>query len=409
MQHDDSFARARRALLLDHVFFGSLVMHLLPIMDPDAKKGLWIDAVHVGYNPETFNALDLPEAAGLLAKGVLHCALQHPLRRGRRDKELWQQACDYVTNPIVLSSDDLKLPAGALVDSQYAEMGAEQVYALLELQQQQQQQQQQKQPGQQGGQGAGSGPGKKPAQGSQNGQGTPQPPQTGEVRDLPGQDGQAPSADECGKVEQEWKVGMQQALQNAASRGNLPGALQRLITKELEPRVDWRNETRRFINTVSKDDQTWARPNRRFIATGVYLPAIHSERLGLIVVVNDTSGSTQAAQEVFLAEMQAICEDVRPERIMYVQQDTRIRSVDELEPGEPFDRNMQGGGGTDFRPVFKYLDDAGIIPACMVFLTDLDGPFPDEEPPYPVLWAAVGRTQEAPFGDVVKLDIALEK
>ena len=38
----ESFLKARRALLLDHPFFGSLVLALEPVIDPDCST-IWVD------------------------------------------------------------------------------------------------------------------------------------------------------------------------------------------------------------------------------------------------------------------------------------------------------------------------------------------------------------------------------
>ena len=65
-----------------------------------------------------------------------------------------------------------------------------------------------------------------------------------------------------------------------------------------------------------------------------------------------------------------------------------------------------GGGGTDFRPALAALTDADEPPACIVYLTDLDGTFPAEPPPIPVIWLVFGQPlsmPEAPFGRVVPL------
>ena len=44
--------KARRALLLDHPFFGSLVMHLTPVIDNTCKT-IWVDGKQLGFS-ETF-------------------------------------------------------------------------------------------------------------------------------------------------------------------------------------------------------------------------------------------------------------------------------------------------------------------------------------------------------------------
>ena len=63
---------------------------------------------------------------------------------------------------------------------------------------------------------------------------------------------------------------------------------------------------------------------------------------------------------------------------------------------------MKGGGGTDFRPVFDYVQQHGYQPSCMIFLTDLYGDFPKHAPEYPVMWVA-SNNEKAPWGTTVPL------
>jgi predicted metal-dependent peptidase len=76
-----------------------------------------------------------------------------------------------------------------------------------------------------------------------------------------------------------------------------------------------------------------------------------------------------------------------------------------FEDGAPIVLRACGGGGTDFRPVFAALEEEP--PVALVYLSDLDGRFPDEAPSFPVLW---GQTEtyrgwlEAPFGECVRVE-----
>ena len=63
---------------------------------------------------------------------------------------------------------------------------------------------------------------------------------------------------------------------------------------------------------------------------------------------------------------------------------------------------MQLTVGTDFRPCFRWLEEKGIYPQTMVFLTDLWGTFPDDAPSYPVIWASTA-TRPVPFGQVIPM------
>ncbi|CAB3772683.1 hypothetical protein LMG29542_06944 [Paraburkholderia humisilvae] len=65
-----------------------------------------------------------------------------------------------------------------------------------------------------------------------------------------------------------------------------------------------------------------------------------------------------------------------------------------------------GGGGTAFTDPFLRLAREDINPVFVVYLTDTFGRYPDEEPPYPVLWASTVPLRSAnlaPFGEMVEV------
>jgi predicted metal-dependent peptidase len=51
------------------------------------------------------------------------------------------------------------------------------------------------------------------------------------------------------------------------------------------------------------------------------------------------------------------------------------------------------------------LEEHGIRPQTLVFLTDLYGTFPESAPDYPVLWASTGG-RHALFGSVIPIQAA---
>ena len=85
--------------------------------------------------------------------------------------------------------------------------------------------------------------------------------------------------------------------------------------------------------------------------------------------------------------------------------DTRVHRKMEFDrESVPVKFEAIGRGGTDFRPVFKTIEDEEEKPAGLVFFTDMEGQFPGKEPDYPVLWTVVNGTRcEAPFGRVVRM------
>jgi predicted metal-dependent peptidase len=407
----NSFLKARRALLLDHPFFGSLIMNLEPVIDPTCKS-IWVNGRKLGFAETFFDALPTLEGAGVLAHELLHCALEHQLRRDDRDPKVWNDACDYVINPMVKKSG-LPLPEKVLFNPAYEGQSAEEVYAALNTQKPQ---------SEEGGEGSGDnqaqtsgggGDGSTPGQNTpQNAPGTPQlrpadgdrDNPTGEVRDAADEDGQAISPAEAREQGEEWKIAVQQAVNNAKGQGFFPAELDHIVTEILKPRVDWREELRRFFQSVSRTDSTWSRPNRRFIGRGLYLPGMRTETAGPLVVGIDTSGSIGSVTlDLFAAELSAIIEDTQPERVYVVYCDAQVHGVEEFTADDlPLQLHPRGGGGTRFEPVFDWVESTGVQPDALVYLTDTYGSFPAQAPDYPVLWATTAGTH-VPFGEVIQI------
>jgi predicted metal-dependent peptidase len=108
---------------------------------------------------------------------------------------------------------------------------------------------------------------------------------------------------------------------------------------------------------------------------------------------------------LFEAEVRSILEGQRPQRVYILYFDAVVHKVETFEAGQRVSLNPVGGGGTEFGPCFEWLEEHGIRPQTLVFLTDLYGSFPDSEPAYPVLWASTGG-RRAPFGQVVPMQAA---
>jgi hypothetical protein len=61
--------------------------------------------------------------------------------------------------------------------------------------------------------------------------------------------------------------------------------------------------------------------------------------------------------------------------------------------------------GPTSRSCFRWLEERGIMPQTLAFLTDLWGTFPSDVPPYPVLRASTGK-RDVPFGQVIPMEAA---
>ena len=390
--------KARTTLLLDHPFFGSLLFRLKG-RESRSIKTMATDGISLFYNPDFVDTLNAATLCGVLAHEVLHPGLQHHVRRSGRDPKRWNEACDYAINPILLDAG-LHLPEGVLVDDRFREMSAEQIYNQLQTEAEQE-------PG---------GPDDtKEARGDGATSPSPTPGESvelsapvteggiGQVLDAPVAGEETPTAEEQAR---EWSIAVSQAVTLAKQAGKVPAGMERSLDGAAEAAVDWRELLRRAWSETTPADYSWMRPNRRHIWVGLYLPGVVREGVGEVAVAVDCSGSVNSRQlRLFEAEVRSILEGQRPQRVYVLYFDAVVHKVETFEAGQRVSLNPVGGGGTEFGPCFEWLEEHGVQPQTLIFLTDLYGSFPESEPAYPVLWASTGG-RRAPFGQVVPMQAA---
>lgn len=380
-----SIQKAKISLLLKEAFFGNLLMHLEII--PDKKIPTFsTGGKDIKYSPAFAKSLTRDEISGVLAHEIMHCVFKHHLRRNGRDPKLWNEAGDYVINPILVNSG-FRLPGSPLLDRRFIDMTTEQVYNILFAENPPKPKDKPKDTEDQGDQGRGNQ--------SQNNNVS-----CGEVED-------SQVANNLDAIEQEsgaWNQRIIQAAMNAKLAGKMPAGLDRLITDLLTPKVSWKEILWQFVQEAAQEDYSFLKPNRKYISGGVFLPSLHSESALDIVVAVDTSGSisesdlNQAASEI--AEIQSALDATI--HVVYV--DAGLAGAQEFLPGDEIKLEVRGGGGTDFRPAFDWIEEKQLDIACLIYLTDgYCSSFPKQEPEYPVLWITNRMRWVVPFGEIVEL------
>lgn len=401
----DKMTKARAGLVLDQPFFGSLALRLSLKEDPTCET-LWTNGRVLGFNPGFIEGLTLDETKGVIAHDVMHLANCHHTRRKGRDVELWNKAGDYAINSI-LEESKIVLPSRRLREDEFDGKSAEEIYSRLSERPDPDGDRSGSPPPTSGNQNnsqqSGSGGQDQDSPGEQ-GPGT-DPGGCGEIRDFPAEDGGPASTSEIAQQEQEWKIAAIQAATQAKSRGTLPAGVARMVEEIANPKLDWRTVLRRFVEMSARNDYTWSPPNRRYVHQGLFLPSLRSEELKQIVIAVDTSGSIGEAElDQFAAEINGVLEEFETEAwVIYC--DSQIAGIELFDRETlPVKLQMVGGGGTDFRPPFDWLEENGVEPTCLVYLTDLECSSFPEEPAFPVLWV---RTEEGgytpPFGEVADL------
>ena len=365
-----AFTKARSRLILDNPFFGTLCLRQKPT-EWDEPTGA-VDGKHLFYNVKWFEKLTEMERVGFLAHEVMHLVLMHHTRRQERNGHKWNVAADYAINNHLIAEGFI-LPKGGLVDDQYTDMTTEAIYNML-----------------------------------------PEPPQgwdavykdgggCGGVLDHPDSDGTNGTKS---AIEADLQVAVNQAAEAAKAQGKLSGNMQSLVSDITEPKVDWKQVLARFLRANNKSDFTWTRPNRRFIGQGMYLPSLHNPCLEEIAIAVDTSGSIsddELAQ--FTSEASYILHELNPERVQFIQCDTKVQDACEYtRESLPLKVTYQGRGGTLIGPVIDYVNEHHPGVAALVYLTDLEVCPEDfgDKPHYPVLFIST-NVEEAPYGEVIKM------
>ena len=236
----------------------------------------------------------------------------------------------------------------------------------------------------------------------------PSAPQTpggiGQVLDAP--EPENGEGDTVAEQARDWQIAVEQAENVAKLAGKLPAGVTRSLEAAQAADVDWRELLRRAWSETIPADYSWTRPNRRHVWNGLYLPGVVCEGVGEICIAVDCSGSINARQlGLFEAEVRSILAGQQPRLVHVLYFDTEVQKVETYQAGQPVKLAPVGGGGTDFRPCFRWLEERGITPQTLVFVTDLWGSFPEHAPPYPVLWASTD-TRSAPFGLVIPMEAA---
>ena len=194
-------------------------------------------------------------------------------------------------------------------------------------------------------------------------------------------------------------------MRSAKACGLEPGNLDRALTESRESIQDWRSILRDFVAATTPSDYRWSPPNRRHVASGLYLPSVARNGIGRIVVAVDTSGSIGSRElDQFAAEISAISDEAQPESIHVVYCDAAGQSVQQFGPAERIHLAPKGGGGTCFRPAFEWVERNDFEPACLIYLTDLCCHSYPEQPDYPVLWVTDSR-RIAPFGETIRISV----
>jgi len=410
-------AVARTRLILDQPFLGALVLRMpLQVADPAWCLTATTDAKKIYYNYEYIHQLHLSETQFVLAKQALHCAFSHFARRGHRIKQRWDLACDYAINPLLIE-EGFTAPPGSLVEDSFKGMSAEEIYRYLD-----DKDEGDADTGNQESQGSDKSEDPTNSQPSNNHSGnnsesdqtskkdpdehSAQPNSSSQRDDTTGSPEPSPlSKQEEDNLSVQWQQRLAGAAQQAQQAGKLSESMARMVEFILQPKLPWRALLAKHMTATARDDYNYARPSSRR-GDPVIFPSLRSAQTDIVVAL-DVSGSLGDREiDEFMSEVNAIKAQLRA-RISLLICDAKLadgspwifESWDEFK----LPRTFSGGGGTDFRPVFNWVEQLDQRPELLLYFSDCEGIFPNYAPDYAVIWLVKGRAQP-PFGQRIQLN-----
>ncbi len=297
------------------------------------------DGNFLKFNEAFLARLSKEEQLFLVVHECMHVALSHMTRLADRQPGKWNAACDYAIN-YDLTQAGYTMPKGeaaGLLDSNYANITADEIYKLL----------------------------------------PDSPDDYGYDQDKGDMIFVDPDSPEGKELAQKLEEGLLRA--EAAAKmsgqtegiGTISGDLSRMLDKLLNPKLPWKVILQNHMNDHAEDDYTMLFPDEEYMPE-LYLPTLYSEGMGAVSIYVDVSGSISDKDvDIALTEINYLKESLKPRKTKLVSFDVDIHLCVEYDQYDPIGingLNVAGGGGTSLRGVAKQIKKDN--PKVTVIITD---------------------------------------
>ncbi|MCW9027187.1 MAG: VWA-like domain-containing protein [Thiovulaceae bacterium] len=375
MSLTDKISKAKAKLLVDYPFFGSLASRV-DIIKNDDIEAFKSDESKLEYSSSFIDNASIEELEFVLANSAMHASLSHKNRKNNRSGWLWQMATDYAINDMLVESG-LQRPYQAHYSERFEGLYAEEIYALLK---------------------------------------------DDILRDDEDLEYEADNADDIEKDDskqnnetkkessteqilndQLFEEFVLSEIQKEKDDSRFPEAIKRFFSLDAKGKIDWRDELRDAIDRYARDDFTLIPPNKKYLYMGFYLPSAISETFNLVVAIDSSGSIDDELLSEFLSELNYLMLSVPKYKIEVLICDDKIHSHNTFYTGDTLEVDVKGGAGTDFRPVFSFIDENLEDTNLLLYFSDMDGIFPKDEPNYEVKWICK-KNENPPFGKTIIME-----
>jgi len=195
------------------------------------------------------------------------------------------------------------------------------------------------------------------------------------------------------------KKAVEEIVKSARMRswGSMSGNMVEYLDKLTKDKtVNWRQLLRKYTNNWSWGKgpirfRTWNKRNRRQLP----LPGYKRPHNELVVAV-DTSGSIdQEYFQMFFNEVESIAKD--KDRLTILECDTKINNIyDKYRRGDYRKIRLVGRGGTNFAPVFDWMQENEKQKSLLIYFTDLYADWNFDTHGIHTIWCTPNENEDAP-------------
>ena len=388
-------SKAKAKLLVNYPLFGTIASKLELILNNDIQS-FKSDGIKLEYNSDFFHNLEISQMEFVFANGAMHASLAYESRKNNRSGWLWQLATDYAINDMLVENG-MDRPNEAHYSKRFEGMYAEEIYAQLK---------------------------DDILSGDVNLESSNESNQSSEVNGLEESslcnNSNKETSNQIKQTQLNQKLQKQDSQQQIQSEelfeefakaifeaeiknGEIIQGIDRFFSLNYNGKIDWRDKLKIAIDRFYKDDYILIPPNKKFLHLGIYLPSCKTQRFKLVIAVDSSGSVDEELLNLFLSELNFLMNMISNYQIELLVCDDKIQSHKTFYSGDILEVDLKGGGATDFRPVFEFIEDNIIDIKLLLYFTDLDGIFPEVNPNYEVKWVCL-KEKHTPFGELIILE-----
>lgn len=360
---NEKISQAKSRLLLKYPFFGTLASKVELIVNDDIAN-FKSNGIKLEYNQDYLQNLDIPQMEFVFANAAMHSSLSYENRKNNRSSWLWQLATDYAVNDMLVENN-LTMPDGANYSKRFSGMYAEEIYAHLkedilrdELEY-----------------------------------------EADEINDVKRDEANQYSILEEQLFDEFAKFLLEEELQS----GEKIECIERFFKLKKDGKINWRDELKSALERFHKDNYTLMPPSKKLLYKDIYLPSCISDRFKIVVAVDSSGSIDEVLLSEFIGELNYLTTTIQNYEITLLVCDDKIRSHQIFYSGDEVEVYVKGGGATDFRAVFEFIEQNMDDVKILLYFSDLKGVFPSYEPNYEVKWISKNIV-DIPFGNIILLD-----